>query len=95
MLLAPKGLTYWLNWIAQLEEWANSSPAGIYANPSYSLSDVPYSDLQALAAHFKLGVAPEGADHRQWLLVQVWHGMSATQVWFKSPVRSFTYNPLP
>lgn len=91
----PKGLDYWLNWIESLKEWVFTTPEGIYSAPSYTVKDVPYADLRALASHFNLEVGPEDAGHRQWLLVQVWHGMSATQVWFKSPQHPFTYDPLP
>ncbi len=92
---SPKGLAYWLTWIEALKKWVFAAPAGIYSAPAYTVNEVPYADLHALAAHFKLQVAPEDKRHQQWVFVEVWHGMSMTQVLFKSPKRKFTYAPLP
>ena len=87
-------LEYWLEWIEALKQWVRASPEGIYSNPSYTVKDVPYAALTAIGGHFEQRVYDEGRDHRRVVYVDVWHGMSMTQVEFKSPEREFTYKPL-
>lgn len=90
---STSSIEYWLDWIELFKAWVHASPDGVYSNPSYTVSDVPYEGLVAIGAHFGETVYEENKNHRKSVHVNVWHGMSMTQIEFAGTVREFVYAP--
>lgn len=87
-------LAYWLEWIAAYKQWWRDAPEGVYMPAAQDVNGVPYEALDALAEHFKTKVGGEDRDHKKFVTIEVWRGMSCVMVAFRSPARPFTYKPL-
>ena len=87
-------LEYWLEWIKAYKVWWGVQPDHIYMPSSQDVLDVPYEALDALAVHFEDKVRGEDTEHRKWVTVEVWRGMSCVVVCFRSSKRKFAYKPL-